>query len=711
MKSPIKKSIGEVVTDYGARVMKVFKKGLLGRSLFDFYGEVKADNLRTKESSTVPNTPVDGDGGVMYTKSSDGKLYYKSNEVSEVELSSQGTNTTYSVSCVDGDNSDEEKIRLTGSDSSTDDVVLEAGTGLSIARNSDKITFTNTVTDTNTTYSEATGSSEGLMSIAHHDKLDGIESNADVTDTTNVTAAGALMDSELTDLAGVKGVTISTLQVKPSEGAFANGDKTKLDGIAAGATADQTNVTGSSGSCTGNAATATALTSGDKTISGDLTVTSGTSGDATLIISADTDNNDENDSPRLWFKADGDITQGAIQHKDNTFDFISNVSANGGIRFLTGTTNNTGTTDPETGATEKMKIDPAGLVTITHTAADSGNGLLIVRSDTSTTTDDLLGAIGFDSTDGNVPSSTLEGSAYIAAYASEAHSTGDKGGYLTFGVSPINQNDDTVSTEALRVTELLTTVTGDLRVSGNQIEDDDGTTCITFDSSGNTSIGGTLSCADIDITGATNALTVNPQTGNVAINCISTDADCIVRVQDNSTAGTNVIGLVATGDDSIIRNDEGNFKVKMANNATTTLTLDQNGNLDITGNILPGITEVKILPRDFIPDDGGRPAMIDDTGSDRWLESHSTLKLYANVEIPLGFKATHVHIYGSATSAITVYEADVNSKTVTSKGTGNIGTNLNITDVTADATNYILIELAQASGEEVYGGIMTIAKV
>jgi len=54
----------------------------------------------------------------------------------------------YSVSCVDGDNSDEEKIRLTGSDSSTDDVVLEVGTGLSIARSSDKITFTNTVSNT-----------------------------------------------------------------------------------------------------------------------------------------------------------------------------------------------------------------------------------------------------------------------------------------------------------------------------------------------------------------------------------------------------------------------------------------------------------------------------------------------------------------------------------------------------------------------------------
>ena len=114
----------------------------------------------------------------------------------------------------------------------------------------------------------------------------------------------------------------------------------------------------------GNAATATALTSGDKTISGNLTVSSGTSGDATLIIEADTDNSNEDDGPRLWFKADGDIIEGAIQQNDNTFDIISNVSSNGGIRFLTGATNNTGTTDPATGATERMSINSTGTVTI-----------------------------------------------------------------------------------------------------------------------------------------------------------------------------------------------------------------------------------------------------------------------------------------------------------------------------------------------------------
>jgi hypothetical protein len=111
------------------------------------------------------------------------------------------------------------------------------------------------------------------ISAANLRTIINVEDGADVTDATNVTASGALMDSELTDLAGVKGVTISTLQVKPSEGAFANGDKTKLDSIAANATADQTNVTGSSGSCTGNAATATALTTGNKNITGTLGVT------------------------------------------------------------------------------------------------------------------------------------------------------------------------------------------------------------------------------------------------------------------------------------------------------------------------------------------------------------------------------------------------------------------------------------------------------
>lgn len=45
---------------------------------------------------------------------------------------------------------------------------------------------------------------EGAFVDGDKTKLDGIEAGADVTDTTNVTAAGALMDSEVTNLADVK---------------------------------------------------------------------------------------------------------------------------------------------------------------------------------------------------------------------------------------------------------------------------------------------------------------------------------------------------------------------------------------------------------------------------------------------------------------------------------------------------------------------------
>ena len=48
-----------------------------------------------------------------------------------------------------------------------------------------------------------------VFTDADHSKLNAVEASADVTDTTNVTAAGALMDSELTNLAAVKAINQS----------------------------------------------------------------------------------------------------------------------------------------------------------------------------------------------------------------------------------------------------------------------------------------------------------------------------------------------------------------------------------------------------------------------------------------------------------------------------------------------------------------------
>ena len=124
-------------------------------------------------------------------------------------------------------------------------------------------------------------------------------------------------------------------------------------------------------------------------------------------------------------------------------------------------------------------------------------------------------------------------------------------------------------------------------------------------------------------------------------------------------------------------------------------------------------TRIKILHSDFIADDGGRPIMIDDTGEaseEFFLETFSTFPAYATVAIPTGYKATHVMIYGSGTGAVEVWEHQINSKTGVSKGTGNVDTEINITDVTSSTTNYLLIQVAVGS-DEIHGGYVTIAAV
>ena len=63
-------------------------------------------------------------------------------------------------------------------------------------------------------------------------KLDGIEASADVTDTANVTAAGALMDSELTSIASVKALNqgVATTDSPTFAGVTANGT-VEFDGL------------------------------------------------------------------------------------------------------------------------------------------------------------------------------------------------------------------------------------------------------------------------------------------------------------------------------------------------------------------------------------------------------------------------------------------------------------------------------------------------
>jgi len=115
----------------------------------------------------------------------------------------------------------------------------------------------------------------------------------------------------------------------------------------------------------------------------------------------------------------------------------------------------------DTAGQERMIIDnlgkvaigtttPMNLLTLSHGNADLDNGILIYN-ETATDDNEFLGGIGFDSSDGNVPSSILEASAFIAAYAEGDHSNSNKGGDLAFGTGVSGKNEDVAATERMRI--------------------------------------------------------------------------------------------------------------------------------------------------------------------------------------------------------------------------------------------------------------------
>ena len=133
---------------------------------------------------------------------------------------------------------------------------------------------TASISDTDPTFNSVTVNTtvDGRDVGADGSKLDGIEANADVTDTANVTAAGALMDSELTDIAAVKAL----------DQGVATTDSPSFAGVTAttadinGGTIDGTVIGGS---------TPAAISGTTGTFSGDLTVDTDT-----LFVDASTNN-------------------------------------------------------------------------------------------------------------------------------------------------------------------------------------------------------------------------------------------------------------------------------------------------------------------------------------------------------------------------------------------------------------------------------------
>ncbi len=91
---------------------------------------------------------------------------------------------------------------------------------------------------------------------------------------------------------------------------------------------------------------------------GNLHVSSGNSGDAKLIIEADTDDNNEDFNPMLIFKQDGGIEESAIVQEHNGLHIKNSISTAGGIVF------DVGTTTGYANATEAMRVASDGNVGI-----------------------------------------------------------------------------------------------------------------------------------------------------------------------------------------------------------------------------------------------------------------------------------------------------------------------------------------------------------
>jgi hypothetical protein len=193
----------------------------------------------------------------------------------------------------------------------------------------------------------------------------------------------------------------------------------------------------------------------------------------------------------------------------------------------------------------------------------------------------------------------------------------------------------------------------------------------------------------------------------------------------NGSSGTWDLGIPTapptTGQTSMVAlRSDGNF-VFIANGTTgqvLTVNAAATGALfqDAPGaGWLGSTTRIKVLARDFVANDAGRPLMIEDDSigsNELFLTSYSSSDMFAYLPIPTGYKATHVKIFGSDTSQnFYVYEGDIDSKTIVEKGAAtSIGTEKDITDVTSDTTNYLIIRVtSDGSTDEIYGGYITIA--
>tara|TARA_R100001509_G_scaffold779_1_gene784 strand:+ start:12893 stop:18703 length:5811 start_codon:yes stop_codon:yes gene_type:complete len=168
----------------------------------DIVGAMFTSNTETRISATYQ----DGDGTidlVVDDMTADTNTQLSTEQVQDIvgAMFTSNTETRISATYQDGDG--------------TIDLVVDDMTANTQLSNSQVRAAVEAASDSN------------VFTDADHTKLNGIEASADVTDTSNVTSAGALMDSECSNLAAVKG--INQALTTSSDVTFASVDADTID--------------------------------------------------------------------------------------------------------------------------------------------------------------------------------------------------------------------------------------------------------------------------------------------------------------------------------------------------------------------------------------------------------------------------------------------------------------------------------------------------
>jgi len=248
---------------------------------------------------------------------------------------------------------------------------------------------------------------------------------------------------------------------------------------------------------------------------------------------------------------------------------------------------------------------------------------------------------------------------------------------------------------------------------GGAFEGDSG---LTYNKTTDTLTTTNLAVSDIDLTSvAGQSLTITAGIYDNPVKIVGGDSRVFTRYEDNSTNSSNIIAYGALGNDSYFRNDEGSYKFYIGNGAIIGAELNQSGHLKThnIGNIFD--TEAYLTPVDFcMTNHGSHPGFSSRNGGSSEV-SNGALSQYATFQVPLGYRAIRVAVYGNnSSSTFDVYVCLVTTNAATAvTSSPSVNTNQQLSSaVTGLAGSYLSIKYTPgAIKRELYGAKITLQRL